>query len=409
MFDHLAITSPRERRIVGLADAILGTVLPRRRRRGTRAQRPPGRILLLRLERIGDLLMSLGAIATVRQLAPDATIDLVVGSWNEHIARLLPGINQVEVLDAPWLSRGAHGSSELGLARRGLSWKRRRYDLSINFEGDIRSHALPWLAGAARRVGFGMAGGGALLTDDVPYDGNRHVAANSLALVERAFGLDAGMLPDPFSPEGLQLGRLAVPDGARAAAEACLSQLSGGLLPPVLIALQVPAGRAIKQWPPERFADATAAIAREAGAAVVLTGAVEDASLVDQAQARLAQHGIKTLRAQGVVDLVVLAGVLARCRLIVTGDTGPMHLAAAVGTPVVAVFGPSMPWRYGPLVSARRIVRVDLACSPCNRIRLPPERCQGHVPDCLEQVTTASVIHAGRELVQELRVHVRGA
>ena len=76
-----------------------------------------------------------------------------------------------------------------------------------------------------------------------------------------------------------------------------------------------------------------------------------------------------------------------------------MHLAAAVGTPVVAVFGPSMPWRYAPLVEPHRIVRVDLPCSPCNRIRLPPERCRGHVPDCLDQVTSTPVIAAGRELL----------
>jgi len=98
-------------------------------------------------------------------------------------------------------------------------------------------------------------------------------------------------------------------------------------------------------------------------------------------------------------DLVILAGILAQCRLLLTGDTGPMHLAAAVGTPIVAVFGPSMPWRYAPLVADHRIVRVDLPCSPCNRIRQPPERCVGHTPDCLVGVTTEMVVAAGRDLL----------
>jgi hypothetical protein len=62
-----------------------------------------------------------------------------------------------------------------------------------------------------------------------------------------------------------------------------------------------------------------------------------------------------------------------------------------------------MPWRYAPLVEPHRIVRVDLPCSPCNRIRLPPERCRGHVPDCLDQVTTDAVIAAGRELLNRGR------
>ena len=108
---------------------------------------------------------------------------------------------------------------------------------------------------------------------------------------------------------------------------------------------------------------------------------------------------MRTLRVQGTTDLVVLAAVLQQCRALLTGDTGPMHLAAAVGTPVLAVFGPSMPWRYGPLVEPSRVVRVDLPCSPCNRIRLPPERCQGHTPDCLAEVHVEAVVAAGRSLL----------
>jgi len=72
--------------------------------------------------------------------------------------------------------------------------------------------------------------------------------------------------------------------------------------------------------------------------------------------------------------------VLARAAVLVTGDTGPMHLAAAVGTPVVAVFGPSSPLRYAPLSARAHVVRIGPAGSPCNQIRKPPERCVGHTP-----------------------------
>ena len=134
----------------------------------------------------------------------------------------------------------------------------------------------------------------------------------------------------------------------------------------------------------------------------MLTGGPEDASIVDGVELALKQAGVTTLRVQGTVDLVILAGVLRQCQLLLTGDTGPMHLAAAVGTPVVAVFGPSMPWRYAPLIAEHRIVRIDLPCSPCNRIRRPPERCVGHVPDCLEGVTVDAVVAAARGLAATL-------
>ena len=247
MFDHLDIYEPRERWLVGGADLVLraGTLAAGRRRPGP----PPRRILLLRLERIGDLLMSLGAISAVRRLAPQAAIDLVVGGWNEPLARLLPSVNRVEVVDASWLSRGA-GEGPAGLARRAWSWRSRRYDLSINFEGDIRSHGLAWLAGATRRVGFGMAGGGPLLTDVVPHDPRRHVAVNLLALVERAFDLRPGALPAPPSETALVDARLPLPDAARAAAAACLAQIGGGTVPASLVAVQAPGGRAISSGRP---------------------------------------------------------------------------------------------------------------------------------------------------------------
>jgi lipopolysaccharide heptosyltransferase II len=408
-FRHLDIYEPRERNAIGVADMALQIGLLPARLRRVRRSSSPQRILLLRLERIGDLLMTLGAIQSVRTLAPGAEIDLVVGPWNEPIARLIPGITRVETLAAPWLARGAPGQHGIDLARRALAWRSRRYDLAINFEADIRTHLLPWLAGATRRVGFATAGGGPLLTDVVGHDGGRHVAANSLALVERAFSLEAGSLPGERTPEGLRRSRLSIPEPARSAAGAALAQAAGGRLPESILAVHVPGGREIKQWPPSRFAEVASVLAHDMGAAVVLTGTPQDGPLLDETQMALRARGVAVMRLEGGVDLVVLAGILSLSRLLLTGDTGPMHLAAAVGTPVLAVFGPSMPWRYAPLVEPHRIVRVDLTCSPCNRIRLPPVRCRGHVPDCLNHVTTADVIGAGRELLRLGRGDPAGA
>jgi len=399
MFDHLDIYTPSERWTVGLADVgltVLGLPFRRRGSRGT-----PRRILLLRLERIGDLLMSLGAIRAVRAQAPEATIDLVVGSWNEGIARLIAEVNHVEIVDAAWLARGGGKEPSGSLARRAVTWRRRRYDLAINFEGDIRSHAMMALSGAGRRVGFAHAGGGPLLTDVADFDGGRHVADNGVALVERAFDLPAGSLARATTPAGGPLWRLSVPDAARAAAGAALLQLGATPHTP-LLAVHAPGGRAIKQWPVERFADTATALANDLGASVLLTGAPGDDAIASEMEARLGARGVRSLRVQGSTDLVVLAALLQQCHVLLTGDTGPMHLAAAVGTPVLAVFGPSMPWRYGPLVEPNRVVRVDLPCSPCNRIRLPPSRCQGHTPDCLAEVRVDAVIAAGRSLLASI-------
>jgi ADP-heptose:LPS heptosyltransferase len=99
--------------------------------------------------------------------------------------------------------------------------------------------------------------------------------------------------------------------------------------------------------------------------------------------------------------------VVAALDLLVTGDTGPMHIAGAVGTPVVALFGPSDPKRYGPRSDHERIVRVDLWCSPCGLVRLPPERCRGHVPDCMDGILVDVVVGHALDLLAESRARGR--
>jgi ADP-heptose:LPS heptosyltransferase len=339
----------------------------------------------------------------VRQLAPHAVIDLVVGSWNAALAHTIAGLDRVEVLDAPWLARHESPESLGRLVARAWRWRRQHYDLAINFEGDIRSHLLMAGSLARRRVGFDMAGGGPVLTDRVPHDARRHTALNALALVERAFDVAPGTLPGPLQPRGRALWRLDLPADAKAEARALLDRLGvprGDGRP--LVAVHAPGGREIKQWPPDRFAEVATRLAVEDGARILLTGGAADRTLVTGVADAIGSRA-STFVLDGDLPLPVVAAVLAECALVVTGDTGPMHLAAATETPVVGIFGPSDPARYAPLGAKSRVVRIDLWCSPCNRIRKPPERCVGHTPDCLDGVTVSQVIAAARDLLGDTR------
>jgi lipopolysaccharide heptosyltransferase II len=382
---HLHIYDPRERALVAAADRVLraAALLARAFRRRARPG-SPRRILLLRLERIGDLIMVLPAIADVRTLAPGATIDLVVGSWNAELARAVPAVNAIETLDAAWLAREGAGRSLGGLLRAARAWRRRDYDLAINFEPDIRSNLIAAAAGAAWTAGYRSGGGGHLLDLALDFDTRAHTTANARGLVSAVFGRSA---PTPTTP------LLAIPGTARLAAEARLGSRARPL-----VGLHPSGGREIKQWDPARFATVARRLIEERNATIVLTGAAADRPLIDAVYAALPAG--RALDASGEPDLLTLAAILERLDLVVTGDTGPMHLAASVGTPVVAVFGPSDPRRYAPLGARDRVVRIDLPCAPCNRIRLPPARCVGHTPDCLAGISVDRVFDAAVEVLE---------
>jgi lipopolysaccharide heptosyltransferase II len=405
LFSHLQIADPRERRLVGFADALLkagaaGVRLVSRRRRSA----PLARILLVRLERIGDLLMTRAAIHAVRQAVPGAQIDLIVGSWNASIARLIPDVTCIETLDAPWLARDRDGDSAARLLRAASSWRSRHYDLAINFEGDIRSHVLLALSGVRRRVGFGMAGGGPLLTDAVDYDPGAHTAVNALRLVERAFDLTPGSLENRVDVRCASAAPpLTIPKDARAHAHALLAAEAGEpetAGAPTYIALHPGGDRAIKRWAPERFAEVGRRLATRYRATVVLSGGDGDRTVAGQVEAVL-RPDVRVVNLAGRAGLLTLAAVFERMAVLITGDTGPMHLAAAVGAPVVGVFGPSDPARWGPLSHAAAAVRIGLPCSPCNRIRRPPKRCVGHVPDCLAGIPASRVYETVVSVIDE--------
>ncbi len=280
-----------------------------------------------------------------------------------------------------WRATAAAGVCRRCVARA-REWRTREYDLAINFEPDIRSHVLLAASGASRTAGFHSGGGGPLLDVALAFDPRRHTSENARRLV--AAVLD---VPPRLRPLRLEL---------TAAAKARALALVGTAGSP-LVGVHVSGGRAIKQWPPERFGEVAARLAAERGATIVLTGSTEDRALVDTARRSMSNAAVIDLA--GRLDLVTLAAVLARLDLYVTGDTGPMHVAAAVGTPVVAVFGPSDPTRYAPSDPDHRIVRIDLPCSPCNRIRLPPARCVGHTPDCLEGIDADRVYRAALDAI----------
>jgi len=339
-------------------------------------------VLVLRLDRIGDVLMSLPALGDLRAALPAARIRLAVGRWSEEVARSAP-VDEVLVWSAPWVGRAAEGADRLpALARKARSLRATPIDLALDLQGDVRASALMALTGARRRAGYANTGGAWMLTDVVPLDETVSWTEQN----RRAVALVVGRAPGRARPDPLT-GR------ERDFARDLFASLDLEARRP-LVGVHPSGGRRVKQWDVERWGEVAARLQREFGATVVITGGEGDRPLA----AALARGlPARALDLTGKLSVRETLAVIAGLDLFLSPDTGPMHMAAAVGTPSVSVFGPSDPARYFSATPGPRhvVVRRELWCSPCNLIRRPPAECAtAEGPECLRLVTVADVYAA---------------
>jgi len=350
-------------------------------------------VLVLRLDRMGDVVMSLPALADLRAALPGARIRLAVGGWSEEVARSAP-VDEVLVWNAPWVGRPSEGNETLAaLAARARALRRERLDLAIDLQGDVRATVLMRLSGARLRVGYANTGGGWLLTQVVALDETVSWVEQNRRAVAAAFGPpEQRRTVDPLDDEdrGFALRLLAnlALDGRRP-----------------LVGIHPSGGRVVKQWGVDRWGAVAGRLQRELGATVLVTGSAEDRGLAARLAQGLAHRPIDLTGRLTVRETLAVIGALD---LFLSPDTGPMHLACAAGTPSVSVFGPSDPVRYfsggeGVPGSRHVVVRQELWCSPCNLIRKPPRECAGaEGPECLRLVGVDEVFHQAARLLRDV-------
>ncbi len=349
-------------------------------------------VLVLRLDRIGDVLLSLPAIAELRSALPGARIRLAVGRWSEAIVGNAP-VDEVLLWSAPWVGRPDEGAeSALSLLRSARGLRSARPDLAIDLQGDVRASVLMRVAGARIRAGYANTGGAWLLTHVIPLDETVSWVEQNRRAVEMVLGPAAKRVAvDPLTA------------GDREFARRISETLDLEGRRPV-VGLHPSGGRRVKQWDLARWADVARRLQRDFGAMILITGSAADRPLAEALARQLQTPPLDVTGRLGVRETMALIETLD---LFLSCDTGPMHMACAVDTPSVAIFGPSDPVRFfsggdGASGSRHVALRPELWCAPCNLIRRPPAECDGAaMPECLSLVT-ADAVHkeAGRLLVE---------
>jgi lipopolysaccharide heptosyltransferase II len=360
-----------------------------------RAIGEPSRLLVIRPDHIGDLLFTTPALRALRAAYPQAHIAALVGPWGADIVRRNPCLDEVITCDFPWFSRRPKTSP---LKPYHLLWTEARrlrgrgFDLALNLRFDFWWGALlAYLAGIPRRVGYDITECRPFLTDAVTYTPSRHEVRQNLTLVEHV-ARPVGAISD--APLGQPPLDFPLSDEERAFARQWLA--AHGLVEGEVVAIHPGAGAAVKLWPAERWAAVADALAWRYGCRILLTGSASERPLAEAIRTRMRTQ---PLLVTGETTLGQLAALFATCRLVLGVDSGPLHLAVAVGVPTVHLFGPVGPALFGPWGDAARHAVVqaqyfDLPCRhrPCNRLDYAPAELPAH--PCMATITVEQVLEA---------------
>jgi len=313
---------------------------------------------------MGDVVLTTPAIRALRERFPDAYLAYLTDEAFAPLVRSNPFLDAVIPVN-----RRQRNRSLRAVWRLLDALEAERFDLSVDFHRRLQTAFLTWGGGVVRRIG-----GTLLDTDRVSLDGRDYAADRALAALEPLGVVSRGARLEVFVSE-------------EETADALRRLEAAGVEPGGRPTLGVfpGAGWRPRAWMPERFAEVARRFLAELDGQVVVVGASPDRDLVERVVARLPKRTARLLD----LPLGTLAAAIRLCDVFLANDTGPMHLAVAVGTPTVALFGPGNFARFAPRTEPHIALREPIACSPCKQFR---NHCRNNA--CMQLIRVESVVEA---------------
>jgi lipopolysaccharide heptosyltransferase I len=315
---------------------------------------PPQRILIIKPSAIGDIVHALPVLAALRKRWPDSHISWLIGAAYADLLAEHPLLDELICFQRhqfaqSWRNRGA----AVGLFRFLYDMHKRQFDLVIDLQGLFRSAVLARITRCDVRIGFANARelGFVFYSHRIPIESMDQHAVDRYLKVAAALGCDTSQVEFP----------LVVGEQDRQS----IAALLGDDRP---YAVLLPGSNwATKRWPVERFGQLVGPLRERFGLRTVVAGGREDEQLGNSIPGAVNLVGRTTLRQ--------LVGLLQRAELVIANDSGPMHIAAALGRPLLALFGPTNPIRTGPYRRGDCVLRLDLPCIPCYRRKCSHQNC----------------------------------
>ena len=343
------------------------------------------RVLLMKFFGMGSILLATPMLRAIKVRHPEASIGFLTFAGNREMVQRLGLVDVIYTLRTDSLTHFAVDLLQvLGRVRR------EKYDAAIDMEFFAKfSTIVTYLSGSPIRIGYFLRQmwRGDLLTDQVYYNHYKHVT--------EVFGALAAPLGITVTDFSLQPPALSEGDRERADALLAGEGIGAGDL---VIGFNVNVSDLSyeRRWPQQEFLDLARGLLAELDVRLVFIGAPSEAAYVAQTVAELPKDG-RVVDLAGRTNLAELLGTLARCRILVTNDSGPLHLAASLGVAPVSFFGPETPMLYGPMGGDSQVFYEGVYCSPClNVFNVKTAPCNGQNV-CMRGMQAATVLHGMRE------------
>ncbi len=364
----------------------------RRQKQGSKEVPDPAQVrevLVVRLDHLGDVVFATAAFGPLRDLYPKARVTALVGPWSAPLLLHHPVIDEVVEFRNPWFDRSEDATKQDILST--LQWIRsRRFDVGIDLRGDPRIISLLALGGVRYRIGYGWGGGGFLLSQELNHSPGVHQVERNVAPVQ-ALGWNRGpeFSPMPFlqvsTPEMEAMSQKLAScgwDGNEVTSAGRTIYIEDG---EKIAVLHPGAGFPAKRWKMDRYGALAKWLAEKGGYRIVLIGSEKEESLATEVIKSAGNFGVLNLCGRNSVR--ELMAVLSRADLMIGNDSGPAHIAAALGTRTVALFsGTNNVGEWAPVGTKTRVVRNEVPCSPCSL-----KECVDYNHECMENLTLEAV------------------
>ncbi|HSL04522.1 MAG TPA: putative lipopolysaccharide heptosyltransferase III [Nitrospiraceae bacterium] len=330
-------------------------------------------ILIIKLRYIGDVLLATPTVSAIKAARPDVRVTMMVNRGTEDVLSGNPDMNEILVLDKGSLA--AQSQLIAGL-------RRRRFDTVIDLTDGDRSAFMSWISGAPVRIGF---------NDEQRWRGHYYTqVVQSMPGVQHRIDRDLESLKSLGIQAGSRDPQLWLTQEEANSADQVLDQL-GVQRSQSMVILQPGARYWFKAWPPERFAELADRLTSQYGCQVLIGGSDQDIDLAQQIRQMAKSNPVIMA---GRTTIKQFSAIAKKSALFVGSDSGAMHIAAAVGTPVVALFGPSNPAEWGPRGEAIEVIYKGLDCRTCFH-----PTCHRGEQNCMKLISVDEVETASKRLI----------